>query len=175
MTANSCRCGRLGIRGAETACLCSPEEVNRYWRRFGGALLDRVEIRVAVLPPKIEEMGHTVRENSSALSSAHIARRVIAAVEIQRHRFKGTGIRRNALLPAGKIAALCPMSEKAENAYHTAAAKLGLSGRAYHGILRVARTIADLENKETIQTEHILEAIHFRRIGEDPWEILEIV
>jgi magnesium chelatase family protein len=113
-------------------------------------------------------------KKSESSESAYIAKLVMAAVEIQRNRFKGTGIRRNALLPAGKIGAMCPMNEKTENAFHTATTKLGFSGRAYHGILRVARTIADLENKEIIETEHILEAIHFRRLGEDPWEILQI-
>jgi magnesium chelatase family protein len=172
MTANSCPCGRLGIRESDSTCFCSPEEINRYWRKFGGALLDRVEIRVAVMPPKIEEIS---RHNSeSEEKSAVIAQRVRAAVEIQRHRFKDMGVRRNALLPAGKTAVLCPMNEKAENAFHKAITKLGLSGRAYHGILRVARTIADLENREIIETEHILEAVHHRRLGEDPWEILSI-
>ncbi|WP_461256421.1 YifB family Mg chelatase-like AAA ATPase [Treponema sp. R80B11-R83G3] len=173
LTANSCRCGRLGLHGTENACLCSPEEINRYWRKFGGALLDRVEIRAAVLPPKIEEMG--VHNNSSiGENSAAISKRVRAAVEIQRSRFKGTGIRRNAMLPAGKTAALCPMNEKAESAFHAAVSKLGLSGRAYHGILRVARTIADLEGKDVLETEHILEAVHHRRLGEDPWDILSV-
>jgi magnesium chelatase family protein len=176
MTANSCPCGRLGIRETGSACFCSPEEINRYWRRFGGALLDRVEIRIAVLPPKIEEMGRRSggEEKSACNESAEIANRVRAAVEIQQCRFKGTGIRRNAMIPAGKTAALCPMSEKAENAFHIAVAKLGLSGRAYHGILRVARTIADLEGKETLEIEHILEAVHHRRLGEDPWDILSL-
>ena len=171
MTANSCPCGRLGMREGGNACFCSPQEINRYWRKFGGALLDRVEIRAAILPPKIEEMG---RQNPSRAEekSAVIAERVKAAVEIQRRRFKGTGIRRNALLPAGKADDLCPMSEKAESAFHLAVSKLGLSGRAYHGILRVARTIADLDGRETIETEHILEAVQHRRLGEDPWEIL---
>jgi magnesium chelatase family protein len=171
MTANSCPCGRLGIRESSNACFCSPEEINRYWRKFGGALLDRVEIRAAILPPKIEEMG---RRNPSCAEekSSVIAARVRAAVEIQRRRFKGTGIRRNALLPAGKADDFCPMSEKAESAFHLAVSKLGLSGRAYHGILRVARTIADLDGKDTIETEHILEAVQHRRLGEDPWEIL---
>jgi magnesium chelatase family protein len=173
LTANSCRCGRLGMRDTENSCLCSPEEINRYWRKFGGALLDRVEIRTAVLPPKIEEMGG--HNNSGEVeNSATIAKRVKAAVEIQRCRFKGTGIRRNAMLPAGKTAALCPMSEKAESAFHAAVSKLGLSGRAYHGILRVARTIADLEGKDILETEHILEAVHHRRLGEDPWDILSL-
>jgi len=173
LTANSCRCGRLGLHGTENTCLCSPQEINRYWRKFGGALLDRVEIRTAILPPKIEEMG--IHNNSGdGEKSAVIAQRVRAAVEIQRGRFKGTDIRRNAMLPAAKTAALCPMSEKAESALHIAVSKLGLSGRAYHGILRVARTIADLEGKDIIETEHILEAVQHRRLGEDPWDILSI-
>jgi magnesium chelatase family protein len=172
LAANSCRCGRLGLHGAENTCLCSPEEINRHWRKFGGALLDRVEIRAAVLPPKINEMNG--QNSCNGENSAVIAQRVRAAVEIQRYRFKGTGIRRNALLPAGKISAFCPMNEKAEKAFAAAVSKLGLSGRAYHGILRVARTIADLEGKDILETEHILEAVHHRRLGEDPWDILSL-
>jgi len=174
MTANACPCGRLGIRETENACFCSPEEINRYWRKFSGALLDRVEIRVAVLPPKIEEMSARAGKIKTEEKSAVIAQRVRAAVEIQRLRFEGTGIRRNALLPAGKTASLCPLSEKAESALNIAISKMGLSGRAFHGILRVARTIADLEGREIIETEHILEAVQHRRFGEDPWEILSI-
>ncbi|GHV95821.1 ATP-dependent protease [Spirochaetia bacterium] len=190
MAANSCPCGRLGMRAAASAdeadtgavynsaqdCFCSPEEIYRYWRKFGGALLDRVELRVAVLPPKISDMGRRDARNtpSGEESSAGIARRVLAAVEIQRQRFRGTGIRRNALLPAGKLDELCPMSDQAESAFHKAMAKLGLSGRAYHGILRVARTIADLDGRELIDTVHILEAVQHRRLGEDPFEILSM-
>jgi len=182
LTANSCRCGRLGMRdsdntgGVSYSCLCSQDDINRYWRKFGGALLDRIEIRVGVLPPKIEEMsvkpaaaGEKLTEGSSGIAS-----RVLTAVEIQRRRFKGTNIRRNAMLPAGNAAEMCPMSEKAENAFHTAISKLGLSGRAYHGILRTARTIADLESKDIIQTEHILEAVQYRRLGDDPYDIMSI-
>jgi magnesium chelatase family protein len=182
MAANSCPCGRLGSRNtgdfestnsldSTQSCFCSPEEINRYWRKFGGALLDRVEIRTAVLPPKINEMGSNF---SGEESSVEIAQRVRAAVNIQQRRFRGTGIRRNALLPAGRIHALCPMSEKAEKAFHIALARMGLSGRAYHGILRVARTIADLDGKDIIETEHILEAVQHRRLGEDPWDIFSV-
>jgi len=178
MTANACPCGRLGIResGKEgtVSCFCSPEEINRYWRRFGGALLDRVEIRAAILPPKIEEMKRNPSNDEEG--SLVIARRVKTAVEIQYSRFKKhkLDIRRNALLPAGKADVLCPMNEKAEKAFHCAASKLGLSGRAFHGILRVARTIADLDGKDLIEAEHILEAVYFRRFGEDPWDILSM-
>jgi magnesium chelatase family protein len=190
LAANSCPCGRLGMRdtagnfasgGEEHAgpviagggCLCSNEEIRRYWRKFGGALLDRIELRTAVIPPKISEMGNEAAQNGGE-SSAGIARRVLAAVEIQRQRYKRTGIRRNALLTAGGIQSFCPMSAQTENILQKALARLGLSGRAYHGILRVARTIADLESCETIKTEHVLEAVQHRRYGEDPFEILSM-
>jgi magnesium chelatase family protein len=152
-------------------CFCSPEEINRYWRKFGGALLDRVEIRTAVLPPKIDEISVS---SICGESSAVIAKRVKAAVNIQQHRYKETGIRRNAMLNTDKIKVFCPMSQKAENALHKAISRLGLSGRAYHGIIRVARTIADLEAKETLETEHILEAVQHRRLGDDPWDIMGV-
>ena len=175
LASNACPCGRLGIRQGE--CLCSPEEISRYWRKFGGALLDRVEIRAAVIPPDISEIGkRQAGDNSSGDErSADVAKRVQAAVAIQRGRFQGMGIRRNALIPAGKIESLCPMSEQAHNAFQKALAHLGLSGRAYHGILRVARTIADLDGKEVIDTVHILEAVQHRRYGEDPYEIITLV
>jgi len=177
LAANACPCGRLGKGNMETPdgatirvdCLCSPEEIYRYWRKFCGALLDRVEIRVAVAPPKLSEIGQGSGGEREE-SSAEVAMRVRVAVEIQRERCKG--IRRNALIPAGKIEALCPMTEKAKVALNRALASLGLSGRAYHGILRVARTIADLEGKDSIDAIHVLEAVQHRRYGEDPYEIL---
>jgi magnesium chelatase family protein len=179
LAANACPCGRLGIRHHDNGldgfhemqtCLCSPEEISRYWRKFGGALLDRIEIRVAVIPPGVNEIGIT--NGCDEERSADIAMRVKAAVEIQQMRYKGMGIRRNALIPAGKIETFCNMDQQARDAFHKALARLGLSGRAYHGILRVARTIADLDGKETIGTVHILEAVQHRRYGEDPYEII---
>ena len=185
LASNVCPCGRLGAGrnrgdgpGAEDAglygdscgCLCSSEEIYRYWRKFGGALLDRIELRVAVLPPGIGEIGGPAGGNVEP--SEAVARRVLAAVDIQRRRFKGTGIRRNASIPAGTIEAMCPMSGNTRGEFHKAVARLGLSGRAYHGILRAARTIADLENSETIGADHILEAVRYRRCGEDPYDII---
>jgi magnesium chelatase family protein len=175
LAANACPCGRLGIGHKDndmSICLCSAEEIYRYWRKFGGALLDRIELRVAVVPPKISEIGGSLVVASGADNSQDIARRVQAAVAIQRERYRNMGIRRNAQIPAGKIAALCPLTEQAQMAFHKALAHLGLSGRAYHGILRTARTIADLAGKEIIDTGHILEAVQHRRYGEDPYEIV---
>jgi magnesium chelatase family protein len=179
LAANSCPCGRLGLRDmaasgerfgpAGGSCLCGSEEIYRYWRKFGAALLDRVELRAAVVPPNIGEMAGGGEEESSVIRS-----RVRAAVEIQRNRFAGTGIRRNARLPAGMIEAACPLTASGTAAFRQAIAKLGLSGRAYHGILRVARTIADLDGRDTIDTVHILEAIQHRRQGDDPYDVLSV-
>ena len=180
LATNACPCGRLGMKhnGNDIqGCLCSPEEICRYWRKFGGALLDRVEIRTAVLPPAINEMSShgSPCMHDGEERSVDIAKRVAAAVAIQRQRFRGMGIRRNALIPAGKIETFCPMNEQAHSAFHKALTNLGLSGRAYHGILRVARTIADLDGNEVIGTVHILEAVQHRRYGEDPYEILTAI
>ena len=190
LAANACPCGRLGfnrsrMRNGETDndatlgetqdCLCSSDEIYRYWRKFGGALLDRIDLRVPVVPPGISEIGKP-RENSSGgeESSVGIARRVVKAVDVQRQRGGGIRVRRNASIPVGKIEEFCPMSDQAQSAFHKALARLGLSGRAYHGILRVARTIADLEGSEVIGTAHVLEAVQHRRYGEDPYEILSM-
>jgi magnesium chelatase family protein len=202
LAANPCPCGRLGVRdragdfsggaGPEAAgepcpgdsspgpagsglsgllsgaaCFCGSEEIYRYWRKFGGALLDRVELRAALLPPKIEELTHGGEEESAAIRG-----RVEAAVDIQGARFAGTGIRRNARLPAGMIEAACPLTGRGAAAFRQALAKLGLSGRAFHGVLRVARTIADLEGRDVIDSIHILEAVQHRRLGDDPYDIL---
>jgi magnesium chelatase family protein len=177
MAANPCPCGRLGMGGpgsaaqdsGETLCLCSPEEVNRYWRRFGSALLDRIELRVPVVPPRLAEMTGNPGEGSAA-----IARRVGRAVEIQQERqgrLPGRP-RRNARLPAGLVDSCCPLSGRGEQALKTAISRLALSGRAYHGILRLARTIADLEGRDTIDRVQVLEAVEHRRRGEDPYDIL---
>ena len=168
LAANPCPCGRLGMRSGQSghSCFCSSEEIRRYWRKFGGALLDRVELRVAASSPEIEQMAKPDGERSAV-----IARRVLTAVELQRERFKNTGIRRNARMSTDRIDRFCLLSGNAETAFRTAAEKLGLSGRAYHGVLRVARTIADLEGQECIKVVHILEAIQHRRQGDDPYDV----
>ncbi|GHV62496.1 Fis family transcriptional regulator [Spirochaetia bacterium] len=192
LAANSCPCGRLGLRepgaasdgggmGGALGCFCSPEEVSRYWRKFGSALLDRIELRVAVVPPDVAQM-----EKGGEESGAEIAKRVQRAVEIQRERLRGltpggeaaaintsgASYRRNARIPAGMVEPCCPLTDRGSRAFREALAKLGLSGRAYHGILRVARTIADLEGRSSIDADHILEAVQYRRQGDDPYDIL---
>jgi magnesium chelatase family protein len=173
LAANPCPCGRLGLRfsggASDTGCFCSPEEIHRYWRKFGAAFLDRIELRVAVMPP-----GGTAAPGREE-SSADIARRVNGAVEIQRDRFKNApagGPRRNARMSPAQLDRCCGLSGAAGEAFRKAAEKLALSGRALHQILRVARTIADLEERDGIEAVHILEAVQHRRPGEDPYDVL---
>lgn len=183
IAANPCPCGKLGIsRGQNRSgqdCLCSADEINRYWRKLGGALLDRIELRVPVrIPVKIAQSENT--EESSAVT----AKRVKRAVDIQheRYRVKQTappntrqnGLRRNANLEGTALEICCRLEGEAKNALQNAVEKLGFSGRACHSILRVARTIADLETKEKIETNHILEAVEHRRFGDDPYDVFSI-
>ncbi|MDR2210480.1 MAG: YifB family Mg chelatase-like AAA ATPase [Spirochaetaceae bacterium] len=189
MAANACPCGRLGSSRWEPDpgedspaagnCFCSPEEVYRYWKKFSGALLDRVDIRVPVSGSTREVYARAGKPESSDC----IRHRIMRAVEIQRRRFAPAGtkpaggdmyrVRRNARMSPSQIGNFCPRTEGAERAYHKAAERLALSGRACHGILRMARTIADLEGKEIIEAEHILEAVQHRRLGEDPFDVLQ--
>jgi magnesium chelatase family protein len=178
MAANPCPCGRLGIRpgersadgaASETGCYCSGDEILRYWRRFGGALLDRMELRVAVNTPKVSELSCRAGETDET-----IAARVRRAADIQRERFAGTDIRRNSRMGSEEIDRYCALDENASAAFTKAAEKLGVSGRAYHGVLRVARTIADLEASDSIGTEHIIEAVQYRRQGDDPYDVFSV-
>jgi len=173
LAANSCPCGRLGALGsdssADSGCLCSSDEIRRYWKKLGGALLDRIDLRIPVRTPGVLKPAGEGGERSE-----EIRRRVTEAVKLQRERFKGTNIRRNSRMLPGQIERFCRMTKKAEEAFILAAAKLGLSGRACHGILKISRTIADLEKKDSIDTVHILEAIQHRRLGDDPYDILSV-
>jgi magnesium chelatase family protein len=112
------------------------------------------------------------RESGGEESSAQIARRVLEAVTIQRERFRDTGVRRNARMPPDLIDRHCSLTPGGKNALREAAEKLGFSGRAFHGVLRVGRTIADLEGADSIGGNHILDAIQHRRLGDDPYDIL---
>jgi magnesium chelatase family protein len=173
LAANPCPCGKLGmIEGGHSGnsgaiCFCSPEEIHRYWRKFGGALLDRVELRVMVT-----QSGAPLTGSSAEEPSATAAERVLRAVEMERLRFQDTAIRRNAAMTPSCIERYCALSGEAERALNAAEVKLGFSGRAIHGVLRVARTIADLEGTDVIKTVHILEAVQHRRLGDDPYDVM---
>lgn len=157
--ANPCPCGNLGRDAG--VCLCSPADVHRYWRRLGGALLDRIDIRAPVSPPRPADLQASAPEDS-----ARIAARVAEAVERQRRRYRGMGWERNAELPAGAVEVHCRLDAAGRAALRGAVDKLGLSARAYHAIARVARTIADLERSDGVAADHLLEAVQHRRYGD---------
>jgi magnesium chelatase family protein len=159
LTANPCPCGNLGR--AQAVCACSPAEVRSYWRKLGGALLDRVDIRVPLKPVPAEKMAEGPGE-----SSAELAAQVAAAVRLQRRRYEGLGFSRNGRLPAGLVERFCPPGPEGAALLAQAMSQLDLSSRAYHSILKVARTIADLAGSEDIRREHLLEAIQHRRYGD---------
>ncbi|MDR1929018.1 MAG: YifB family Mg chelatase-like AAA ATPase, partial [Treponema sp.] len=158
LAANPCPCGRLGAsvhRDGTAAgpgdCFCTPEEIHRYWRKFGGALLDRIELRIAAFWDCGDLSGEVPE------SSETIAGRVKQAVKIQRLRFsenpptEDSECRRNARMSPARVEAYCRLTEKADRAFRRAAEYLAFSARACFASLRVARTIADLEGREIIE------------------------
>jgi len=157
---NPCPCGNLGR--ASHSCICSPIEVHRYWRRVGGALLDRIDLRVPLSPVPPSEM--CAAEHPGAADRAR--ERVREAIAVQKRRFAGLGFCSNGRIPAGMMEKFCPLDEECRQVLIKASAALGVSSRAFHSILRMARTIADLEGEGNISELHLREAIQLRRYGD---------
>jgi magnesium chelatase family protein len=160
ITSNPCPCGNLGRD--ERVCYCSTREIQAYWKRLGGALLDRIDIRVPVKPVSIEKMVGDKGENSE-----QVRERVTTVIEIQAARFKDFSFNWNAHIPPGLMERFCSLNKECALILAKATQKLSLSSRACHSILKVARTIADLGGSEAIQKDHILEAVQHRRYGEE--------
>jgi magnesium chelatase family protein len=160
MTANPCPCGNLGRD--ERVCYCTAREVQYYWKRLGNALLDRIDIRVPVKPVTVEQITGKKGETSEQVRD-----RVTAVIEIQEKRFKDCSFKWNAHVPPGLIEKFCYMDNDCLMILAKATKKLSLSSRACHSIIKVARTIADLDGSESIKKVHILEAVQHRRYGEE--------
>ena len=153
---NPCRCGWYGHPSGK--CTCSPGQVESYMRRISGPLLDRIDMHVEVPSVEYEAM----RRRDRAESSAEIRRRVNAAREVQKKRFAGTGITCNAYMTPELIGKYCALDEAGDTMMKAAFERLGLTGRSHDRILRMARTIADLEGAENIEAAHLAEAIQYR-------------
>ncbi len=160
LACNPCPCGNLGRQGA--VCLCSRDEIRRYWKRLGGPLLDRIDIRVPVRPSSPNELAAGPGE-----SSASIRQRIVAARRMQSERYASRPYRLNGRLPASGIETFCVMSQEARGAFVVKAERAGYSSRACHSALRVARTIADLAGSTQLTEAHIDEAFDLRRYGAD--------
>jgi len=160
---NPCPCGYYGDSGRE--CSCSSGQIRRYLMRISGPLLDRIDIHIEVPRLRQEELV----EAPLGEPSAAIRARVMRARARQQERFAGRGFFCNAHMRPKDLRAFCPVEEEARNLLRTAIAQLSLSGRAYDRILKLARTIADLEGQEEIQVPHVAEAIQYRSLDRKLW------
>ena len=176
LAANPCPCGRLGQDdgSGSSLCFCSDDEIHRHWQRLGSALLDRIELRVPVLP-----QAHTwvqafsmPQHRAKNDQSKSIAERVSRAVEIQRERFRGSSCRRNARMPPALVERFCGLSASSIRDVEIEIRNEGLSNRALQGIIKVARTIADLDGRTNISAADLAEALDFRRSGDEPYDVL---
>lgn len=161
---NPCKCGYFG--DSRRQCTCTPTQVNRYRSRISGPLLDRIDIQVEVSNVDYDDLSST--ENSE--TSAEIKKRVNKTRKLQLERYKDYNIYSNSQLDAGMLKKFCPLGEEENAILRAAFDNLGLSARAHSRILKVARTIADLENSENIKSEHIAEAIQYRSLDRKYFE-----
>lgn len=160
---NPCPCGYYG--DGTNRCTCSDVKIKRYLNRISGPLLDRFDIHVEVPPVKFDEL----RSSEITESSAEIKKRVDGARKIQRERFKGSKTLCNAKINAEQFEKACIIDKAAEETLKDAFESLGLTARAYDRVLKVARTIADLEQSEVIRSEHVLEAVQYRSLDRKYW------
>lgn len=155
---NPCPCGNYGAKDRE--CKCSPSQIHKYLSKISGPILDRIDIHVEVDNVSFDDL----RGESSEESSAEIKKRVDKARKIQLERFKGSKNYSNAKMSVPATKRYCTLSKEGEQLLKTAFENLKLSARAHDRILKVARTIADLEGEENILPEHIAEAIAYRSL-----------
>ena len=160
---NPCPCGYYNHPTKE--CSCSTAAVHRYIGRISGPLMDRIDLHVEVTPVEREEMAST----TLAESSTTIRQRVMAARKVQSERFAGTGIHTNTMMTSAMLRKFCPLTAESRMLLDRAMERLQLSARAYDRIIKVARTIADLEGAADIAPTHISEAITYRSLDRESW------
>ena len=153
---NPCPCGYLSDQ--EKHCICTPTQIMRYQKRVSGPLLDRIDIHIEMPRVKYEKLS----SEKVAEESEKIKKRVQVARDIQTKRFKGLKIKSNAGIGSRHIKEFCKLEPKAEKTIAQAVDSMKLSARVYHRLLKIARTIADLEGSDNIKTEHIAEALQYR-------------
>ena len=164
LSTQGCQCGYFG---SSRECKCSPAQIQRYVGRISGPLLDRIDIHIDVPAVKFKELrGHA---GSAGDSSETIRERVVKAREIQLRRFNGDGVFSNSAMSPKQIRIYCELDEQSEQLLEKAMLRQGLSARAHDRILKVSRTIADLDKSENIQPTHISEAINYRSLDRNYW------
>jgi len=156
---NPCPCGNFGSKNKE--CVCKPTDLLRYQRKISGPIIDRIDMWVEVSQINYEKLSE---KDSGIKETAEIKNRVINARKIQKERFHKAGrkIKTNSEMSAKDMEKISGLEDEAREVLNTSAKKLDISARAYHRIIKLARTIADLENSNTIKVSHILEALQYR-------------
>ncbi|MBN1472558.1 MAG: YifB family Mg chelatase-like AAA ATPase [Syntrophaceae bacterium] len=155
---NPCPCGYFGDR--VHTCRCSPQQIRQYQSKISGPLLDRIDLHIEV--PSVKYRAFSDKETGE--SSLEVRTRVNKARDLQKKRFGSNGVLCNARMTEKQIRKFCEIDEEAHKLIEMAIEKLGLSARAVNRILKVSRTIADLENNESIKTSHVAEAIQYRSL-----------
>ena len=162
---NPCPCGNYGDPMKE--CSCTPTQIQRYLGKISAPLLDRIDIHIEVPAVKYKELS----EDRTGETSECVRTRVINARAVQTERYKNaTNIFKNADMTTKELEKYCTLDEQSKNLIQKAMQRLGLSARAYDRILKVSRTIADLNNSENIKVEHISEAIQYRSLDREYWK-----
>lgn len=161
---NPCPCGYY--THPEKKCVCAPGMVQKYLSRISGPLLDRIDIHIEVIPVSYDKLSGKEKVESSVA----VRERVVASRKIQEERFVGEKkVYCNAMMSSRQIRTYCSLNSEGQNLLKEAMQRLNLSARAYDRILKVARTIADLDKSEPIQTKHLAEAIQYRSLDREGW------
>ncbi len=160
---NPCPCGYFGHPTKQ--CTCSSRSVANYLGRISGPMLDRMDLHIEVPPVNFDSLSDSAR----AESSAQIRERVNAARKIQQRRFDGTTVSCNARMTSKMLDEYCPMTDDAKKVLKSAFERLDMSARTYDRILKVARTVADIDNSEVITASHIMQAVRFRSLDRKYW------
>jgi len=161
---NPCPCGYYNH--PEKDCICPPGAVHKYLNKISGPLLDRIDIHVEVTPVPFKELA----DKRQAEKSEHVRERVVKARLMQEQRYKDMkGMYCNAQMNTKQLRTFCNIDEAGQTLLKNAMEKLGLSARAYDRILKVSRTIADLDNSPDINNDHLAEAIQYRSLDKDSW------
>lgn len=155
---NPCKCGYLG--DPVHNCTCTPTQVHQYRSRISGPMLDRIDIQIEVAPVQYQDLN----SKKKGESSKEIKERVNQARKLQQERYQDHGFSCNARIPAGLLQEFCPLGKEEDRLLKSAFDSLGLSARAHARILKLARTIADLDSTQSIGVSHIAEAIQYRSL-----------
>ncbi len=161
---NPCPCGYFGHTTRN--CICSQTKVTQYLSKISGPMLDRFDIQCEVFPVEYENISSTRKEESSA----SIRERVQKVREVQQERYKGTNVTCNARITSDILQEVCPLTDSANEFLKSVFEKMGLSARAYDKILKVSRTVADMEFAQVIDKKHVAQAVQYRSLDRKYWK-----